>query len=102
MMRTRNSSRSTSMRTAAPIGRSWSIGADQADVSWSEKIRATLPESMQFVAFRKLDDQVYGHYAMYDHPSTIGLDGFVHIGGQPVSVDGEPERDRVKDMRPYW
>jgi hypothetical protein len=47
---------------------------------------------------------VYDHYAAYDHPTTTGLQVFVHLAGQPVvaTVDGEPERDREADLRPYW
>jgi hypothetical protein len=56
------------------------------------------------VDFQGLYDQIYDQYAEFDHPSMLGLQVFVHIGGSPMSatVDGRPERNLVEDLRPYW
>jgi hypothetical protein len=47
---------------------------------------------------------VYGPFANLDHPSPAGLQTFVHLDptSSAACVDGEPERDRDMDMRPYW
>ena len=76
----------------------------EADHAWQERIEATLPESLHIVDFQQLYEQIYDHYAEFDHPSTLGLQVFVHLGGDPVkaTVDGHPERNLVEDMRPYW
>jgi hypothetical protein len=78
--------------------------ADEADASWREKIATALPESLQIADFRGLYDEIYDHYSAFDHPSTLGLQVFVHLSGSPVraAVDGQPERDRIDDLRPYW
>jgi hypothetical protein len=78
--------------------------ADQADASWGEKVRTTLPDSLQIVGFRAVYDKIYAHYATADHATTLSLNLFVHVGGSPatVSVDGEPERDLAEDLSPYW
>ena len=47
---------------------------------------------------------VYDGFANLDHPSTVGLQTFVHLDSHsPLTwVDGEPERDLEADQRPYW
>jgi hypothetical protein len=76
----------------------------EADASWRERVESSLPESLHIVDFQGLYDQIYDQYAEFDHPSTLGLQVFVHLGGSPVSatVDGRPERNLVEDLRPYW
>jgi hypothetical protein len=78
--------------------------SDEADASWREKVATTLPESLQIADFCGLYDEVYDHYSAFDHPSTLGLQVFVHLSGSPAlaAVDGQPERDRIEDLRPYW
>jgi hypothetical protein len=78
--------------------------AEQADASWGERVKTTLPESLQLADFSALYHKVYGNYATYDHPTTLGLHVFVHVGGSPpaITVNGEPERDRKQDLRRYW
>jgi hypothetical protein len=78
--------------------------SDEADASWREKVAARLPESLQIADFRELYDAIYDQYSAVDHPSTLGLQVFVHLSDGPhvAVVDGRPERDRVEDLRPYW
>jgi hypothetical protein len=78
--------------------------AEQADASWSERVKTNAPASIQITDFRGLYNKVYANYSEYDHPSTIGLGIFVHrdVDGQVVIVDGQPERDLESDLRPYW
>jgi hypothetical protein len=78
--------------------------SDEADASWREQIATALPESLQIADFRGLYDEIYDHYSAFDHPSTLGLQVFVHLSESPVlaAVDGRPERDRIEDLRPYW
>jgi hypothetical protein len=78
--------------------------SDEADASWREKLATALPESLQIVDFRELYDEIYDHYSAFDHPSTLGLQVFVHLSGSPglATVDGRPERDHITDLRPYW
>ena len=54
--------------------------------------------------FQGLHDKIYDQYAEFDHPSTLGLQVFVHFDGGPVRVtpDGCPERNLIEDLRPYW
>ena len=54
--------------------------------------------------FQGLHDKIYDQYAEFDHPSTLGLQVFVHFDGSPVRVtpDGCPERNLIEDLRPYW
>lgn len=75
----------------------------EADAAWRERV-ASLPDSLHIVDFEGLYDQIYDQYAEFDHPSTLGLQPFVHLGGSPVTatVDGQPERNLVEDLRPYW
>jgi hypothetical protein len=75
----------------------------EADAAWRERV-ASLPDSLHIVDFEGLYDQIYDQYAEFDHPSTLGLQVFVHLGGSPVraTVDGQPERNLVEDLRPYW
>jgi hypothetical protein len=76
----------------------------EADASWRERVEVSLPESLQIVDFQGLYHDIYDQYAEFDHPSTLGLQGFVHLAGSPViaTVDGTPERNLVEDLRPYW
>jgi hypothetical protein len=78
--------------------------SDEADASWRKKVATNLPKSLQIADFRGLYDEIYDHYSAFDHPSTLGLQVFVHLTGSPVlaAVDGRPERDRIEDLRPYW
>ena len=75
----------------------------KADADWREPVSA-LPKDLRILDFKRMYHDVYDHYAAYDHPTTTGLQVFVHLAGQPVvaTVDGEPERDREADLRPYW
>jgi hypothetical protein len=78
----------------------------EADEHWREQARPLLPESLRDVIdFQRWYRDVYDHYAASDHPTTLGLEVFVHLAGNPVvaTVDGEPVRDDlVEDLRPYW
>lgn len=78
--------------------------AEQADASWSERVKVTAPAAIQITDFRGLYNRIYAHYSEFDHPSTIGLGIFVHrdVDEQIVIVDGEPQRDLDEDLRPYW
>jgi acyl carrier protein phosphodiesterase len=76
----------------------------EADEYWCKRVRSSLPESLHIVNFQRLYGDIYDHFAAYDHPTTTGLQVFVHLAEEPVTstVDGEPERDLVADLRPYW
>lgn len=76
----------------------------EADASWRERTESSLPESLHIIDFQGLYNQIYDQYAEFDHPSTLGLQVFVHLGGSPgtATLDGEPERNIVDDLRPYW
>jgi hypothetical protein len=78
--------------------------SEESDASWRERVAATLPASLQIPRFSELYSKIYDHYAASDHPTTLGLQVFVHLAGNPVvaTVDGEPEQDREADLRPYW
>jgi hypothetical protein len=78
--------------------------ASRADAHWVEQARSRLPESLHIVGLQRLYRDVYDHYSAYDHPTTTGLQVFVHLADTPVvaTVDGEPERNLVEDLRPYW
>ena len=75
----------------------------KATADWRERVSA-LPEELRILDFKRMYHDVYDHYSAYDHPTTTGLQVFVHLAGQPVvaTVDGEPERERGADLRPYW
>lgn len=75
----------------------------EADESWVERVKTSLPDSLHIIDFISLYNNIYDHYAEYDHPSTLGLQVFVHLDGSPVRavVDGRPVRDREEDLRPY-
>lgn len=75
----------------------------EADAAWRERVESSLPESLRIVDFQQLYADIYDQYAEFDHPSTLGLQVFVHLGGDPVraTVDGQPERNLVEDLRPY-
>jgi hypothetical protein len=76
----------------------------EADAAWGERGGSSLPQSLHIVDFQGLYDQIYDQYAEFDHPSTLGLQVFIHLGGSPASatIDGQPERNLVEDLRPYW
>jgi hypothetical protein len=76
----------------------------EADDSWRERVEARLPETLHIPKFEELYTEIYDQFATFDHPSTLGLQVFVHTEDDPVvaTVDGEPERDRETDLRPYW
>ena len=77
----------------------------EADEYWRATVKASLPGSLQITDFGRLYDEIYDQYAEFDHPSTLGLQVFVHLkGGAPVraTVDGRPDRSLVEDLRPYW
>jgi hypothetical protein len=76
----------------------------EADDSWRERVEARLPETLHVPKFEELYTEIYDQFATFDHPSTLGLQVFVHTEGDTVvaTVDGEPERDRETDVRPYW
>jgi hypothetical protein len=78
--------------------------SSKADARWVAEARTRLPESLQIVDIQRLYRDVYDHYSAYDHPTTTGLQTWVHLAGSPVvaTVDGEPERNLVEDLRPYW
>jgi hypothetical protein len=76
----------------------------KADAHWIERAGSLLPEPLHIIALQRFYRDVYDHYSAYDHPTTTGLQTFVHLAGDPVvaTVDGEPERDLGEDLRPYW
>jgi hypothetical protein len=76
----------------------------EADAHWRERVRSSLAEPLHIVDFERLYGDVYDHYAAYDHPTTLGLQVFVHLAGSPVvaTIDGQPERSLDEDLRPYW
>jgi hypothetical protein len=76
----------------------------EADEYWTERVRSSLPDPLRIVNFQRLYGDIYDHFAAYDHPTTTGLQVFVHLAGNPVvaTVDGEPERNLAEDLRPYW
>jgi hypothetical protein len=75
----------------------------EANDYWAGRVRTALPDSFQVVDLDSLYNDIYDQYAEYDHPSTLGLQVFVHLDGSPVraTVDGRPERDSEEDLRPY-
>jgi hypothetical protein len=75
----------------------------EADASWRERVEASLLQSLHIVDFRGQYDRIYDECAEFDHPSTPGLQVFVHLGGSPVRVtlDGCPERNLDEDLRLY-
>jgi hypothetical protein len=78
--------------------------SSKADAYWVAQARSRLPKSLHIVDLQRLYRDVYDHYSAYDHPTTTGLQVWVHLAGSPVvaTVDGEPERNLVEDLRPYW
>lgn len=75
----------------------------EADAHWVERVRSSLPESLHIVHFERLYQDVYDHFSAADHPTTLGLQVFVHLAGERrVTVDGKPERNLTEDLRPYW
>jgi hypothetical protein len=77
--------------------------SSEANASWGERLKS-LPATIQIVDFEQLYYDIYDQYAEFDHPSTLGLQVYVHLQGDPVEarVDGQPERHLVEDLRPYW
>jgi hypothetical protein len=77
--------------------------AREADAHWSERIENVLPGTTEHINFQGIYSDIYDQYAEFDHPSTLGLQVFVHISGSPprVSVDGDSERNLGDDLRPY-
>lgn len=78
--------------------------AKSVDEAWLERVRAAAPEPLQMPAMDEYYAFVYDQFANLDHPSTVGLQSYVHLDphGSAAWVDGEPERDRDMDQRPYW
>jgi hypothetical protein len=78
--------------------------AEEADQRWLAPARATMPQPLQLPSLVELYDLVYDHFANLDHPSVNALQVFVHATPtrSRACVDGEPERDRDIDLRPYW
>jgi hypothetical protein len=74
------------------------------DAAWLERVRAIAPEPIQLPSMTDYYYWVYDGFANMDHPSTVGLQTFVHLDpSSPVAwVDGEPERDLATDQQPYW
>jgi len=61
------------------------------------------PDRRSTINFQGIYSDIYDQYAEFDHPSTRGLQVFVHISGAPakVTVDGRSERNLSDDLRPY-
>ena len=58
--------------------------AEEADAHWSERIENVLPGSTEHINFQGIYNDIYDQYAEFDHPSTLGLQVFVHISaGHP-------------------
>jgi hypothetical protein len=78
--------------------------AEEADLRWLSAARALMPDPLQLPSLVELYDLVYDSFANLDHPSVTALQMFVHteVAEGGASVDGEPERDRDTDIRPYW
>lgn len=78
--------------------------AEEADERWLSEARALMPDPLQLPALVELYDIVYDSFANLDHPSITALQIFVRT--DPVRagavVDGEPNRERETDVRPYW
>ena len=76
--------------------------SSEADAHWAERTGFALPESLHIVDLERLYRDIYDHYSAYDHPTTTGLQVFVHLAGSPVvaTVDGQPERNLDEDLRP--
>ena len=51
----------------------------EADEYWRERVRLSLPESLHMINFQRLYDDIYDHFAAFDHPTTAGLQVFVHL-----------------------
>jgi hypothetical protein len=77
--------------------------AAAADDDWVERANTSLPEALRIVGLKRLYDDIYDHFAAFDHPTTLGLMTYVHEESAPlrVWVDGEPRRERDEDLRPY-
>jgi hypothetical protein len=75
----------------------------KAEADWRERV-SVLPEELHILDFKRMYHDIYDHYSAYDHPTTTGLQAFVHVADHPVvaTVDGEQEREREADLRPYW
>jgi hypothetical protein len=78
--------------------------SSSADTHWRAQTLSRLPTSLQIVHLERLYGDVYDHYSAYDHPTTTGLQAWVHLAGSPAvaAIDGEPERNLLEDLRPYW
>ncbi|WP_146175390.1 hypothetical protein [Paraconexibacter algicola] len=78
--------------------------AATVDTNWLNDVRAAAPAPLQMVSMSELYEWVYDPFADLDHPSAAALQSFVHLdpNGPAAWVDGEPERDAVTDMRPFW
>jgi hypothetical protein len=76
----------------------------QADESLRGDIATALPPSLDVLSFADFYNKVYGGYADYDHPSTLGLGVFMHrdVNEQIVTIDGQQEHNPVEDLQPYW
>jgi hypothetical protein len=78
--------------------------ARAVDATWLERVRAAAPAPLQIPSMDEYYHLVYDGFANLDHPSTTGLQTFVHLDSASTAawVDGEPERDLPSDLRPYW
>jgi hypothetical protein len=77
--------------------------AEEADAHWNERIENVLPGATEHINFHGIYSDIYDQYAEFDHPSTLGLQVFVHISGAParITVDSRSERNLSDDLRPY-
>jgi hypothetical protein len=78
--------------------------AQAVDSTWLARVRAVAPAPLQMPSMDEYYHLVYDGFANLDHPSTTGLQTFVHLDPNTSAawVDGEPERDLTADQRPYW
>lgn len=78
--------------------------AKDVDDSWLDRVRAAAPAPLQMPSMDEYYAFVYDQFANLDHPSTVGLQSYVHLDADSPAawVDGVPEADRDMDQRPYW
>lgn len=77
--------------------------AREADEAWRARV-TDVGASLPIPEFAEMYDLIYDQYAGHDHATTLGLTQFTHTSRNPsrVVVNGEPVRDPVSDLRPYW